>query len=92
MFQDSDHPWFLWSEEMTAGELRQILAGEQGEYLQGVYLGRLLREARLKEIWEFLTPEDIQAHWPRLERHLGRKKPFWQFLMAIWKKHGLVAG
>ena len=51
MFQDSDHPWFLWSEEMTAGELRQILAGEQGEYLQGVYLGRLLREARLKEIF-----------------------------------------
>lgn len=91
MFQDSDRPWFLWSEDMTAGELRKILAGEQGAYLQGVYFGRLLREARLKEIWEFLTPEDIEKHWPQLERHLGRKKSFWEFLLATWRKHGLLA-
>ncbi len=40
-FSDPDaRPYFLWSESFTVRDLREILAGGRGEYLQEVYLGR----------------------------------------------------
>lgn len=90
-FSDPDaRPYFLWSESFTVRDLREILAGGRGEYLQEVYLGRLLREARVHEVWQFITPADIVAHWDRLSLHLGKARPFWEYLLAIWEKHGLV--
>jgi hypothetical protein len=85
-------PYFLWSEEMTNRELREIIEGRRGLYLQGVYLGRLLREARLREIWQFITPADVVTHWSQVQRHLGRRRQFWEFLLRTWRRHGLLPG
>ncbi|GMU53711.1 MAG: hypothetical protein AMXMBFR33_28570 [Candidatus Xenobia bacterium] len=90
-FSDPEsRPYFLWSEDLNVGDLRAILAGERGAYLQEVYLGRLLREARVHEVWQFVTPEDVVTHWDRLSRHLGRARSFWEYLLSVWEKHGLV--
>lgn len=91
-FDDPDaKPYFLWSEEMTVRELRQILAGEQGEFLQNMYIGRILREARVREVWHFLTPNDIVQHWDGIQRHLGRSKKLWTYLLDVWDEHGLIS-
>ena len=75
---DSARPYFLWSEEMSLGQLREILAGSQGDYLRWVYSGRILREARMAEVWQFFTPGWIARHWDHLSPHLGRRREFWR--------------
>ena len=85
---DLARPYFLWSEEMNLGELKAILAGDQGEYLQWVYSGRILREARMQDVWVFFTPDWIAQNWGRLSPHLGRKRAFWEHCLEVWRKHG----
>jgi len=90
-FNDPDSkPYFLWSEAMTVGELRQILAGSQGPDLRLMYMARIMRECRVPEVWDFLTPKEIQEEWPRLQRRLGRSLTLWRFLMDTWTRHGLL--
>lgn len=87
---DDARPYFLWSEEVNLGELRAILAGDQGEYLRWVYAGRILREARMQDVWSFFTPTWVAENWARLSPYLGRKRPFWEHCLSVWKRHGRI--
>lgn len=90
LHQDQSRPYFLWSEEMNLGELRAVLAGSQGEYLRWVYAGRILREARMRDVWEFFSPDWVAENWARLSPYLGRKRSFWEHCLSVWKKHGRI--
>jgi len=81
-------PYFLWDEPMSVAELRARLerAG-LSERLR--LLGRILREARDADVWRFTTPAEVAAHWPELQRYLGRRRGFWQFLLGRWRELGL---
>ena len=81
-------PYFLWDEPMTLSELRARLqsAGRE-ERLR--LLGRILREARDTDVWRFTTPAEVLASWSELERYLGRRRAFWQFLLQRWQDLGL---
>ncbi|MBS2039594.1 hypothetical protein JST97_31700 [bacterium] len=90
-FSDPDgRPYFLWSENMTLAELRQILEGTWGEELQITYTARIMRECRVNEVWQLLTLEQILSLWPRLQRRLGRSRKFWNYLAEVWSRHGLI--
>ena len=78
-------PYFLWSEEMNDQRFRQVLAGSEGKETQFLYTARLLREARVAEVWAYLTPQDIADRWPSVKRHLGRMKLFWETLLEAWR-------
>lgn len=74
---------------MTVHELRRRLAGsdEERTYL----LGKILREAREPDVWLFTTPEEVSARWNDLQRHLGRRRDFWSFLLQQWRELGLLS-
>ena len=81
-------PYFLWDQPMTVSELRARLSGAgRGERLR--LLGRILREARDTDVWRFTTPAEVHASWSELERYLGRRRAFWQFLLGRWRHLGL---
>jgi hypothetical protein len=81
-------PYFLWDEPITLSELRARLnAGDPAGRLR--LLGRILREARDTDVWRFTTPAEVIASWPGLERYLGRRRAFWQFLLGRWQDLGL---
>lgn len=83
-------PYFLWDEPMTVAELREKLETvSQPEKLR--LLGKILREARDFEVWRFTTPNEVLRLWPRLSRHLGRRRRFWEFLLGEWQELGLLA-
>ena len=74
---------------MTLSELRLRLAtAPEPERLR--LLGKILREARDPDVWRFVTPEQVVRCWPGLVRHLGRRRAFWEFLLAEWGEAGLV--
>jgi hypothetical protein len=78
-------PYFLWDAPMTVGELQvRLRSAVPGDRVR--LLGKILREARDPDVWRFTTPEEIVALWPQLERHLGRRRAFWQFLLGRWQE------
>jgi hypothetical protein len=83
-------PWFLWDEAITVDELRAVLNGPDGpRKLQ--LLGKMLREARDIDVWEFTTPAEVRRLLPLIERRVGRRLPFWRFLIDGWVADGLLA-
>jgi hypothetical protein len=88
---DSDDkvPCFPWDQPMTVAELRRRLTtSSPSERLR--LLGRILREARDTDVWRFTTPREVAREWPRLCRHLGRRRAFWELLLERWTDQGLL--
>ncbi len=80
-------PYFLWDEPMTVSELREKLrSASEPERMR--LLGKILREARDTEVWLFTTPDDVIRNWQSLSRSLGRRRPFWEFLLEKWSEQG----
>lgn len=78
-------PYFLWDEPMSVAELRSRLASASDpERLR--LLGKILREARDTDVWQFTTPAEVARRLPELRRHLGRRRPFWEFLLGRWQE------
>jgi hypothetical protein len=87
--RDDAIPYFLWDEPMTVGELRSRLASSERERVR--LLGKIVREARDTDVWLFTTPEELSRRWDELQRHAGRRRSFWQFLLDTWRAQGLVS-
>lgn len=74
---------------MTVGELKHKLASaSEAERMR--LLGKILREARDRDVWIFTTPRDVWQNWPKLSPHLGRRRDFWKFLFDYWEREGLI--
>ena len=82
-------PYFLWDDPMTVSEFRDNLrTASAADHAR--LLGKLLREARDTDVWKFTTPAEVWQEWPALEKHLGRRRAFWEFLFDQWRKEGLI--
>ena len=75
-------PYFLWWTDATVADLRRHLASDAPAE-RAYWLGALLREANSRDVWLFVTPADIRAHWPALLRHLGRRREMWGWLLGL---------
>jgi hypothetical protein len=83
-------PYFAWDEPMTVREIKdrlQTMSLPERHRL----LGKILREAKDTDVWKFTSPEEVAANWAALAPHLGRRRPFWEFLLGQWRKQGLLA-
>ncbi|MRG90551.1 hypothetical protein [Polyangium spumosum] len=86
---DDATPYFLWDDPMTVAEFRRRLR-EASAPERDRLLGLLLREARDPDVWRFTTPEEVDARFDSIAKHLGRRKAFWVFLLDAWRKEGLL--
>ena len=87
--RDDLRPYFFWDEDTSIAELRAALSGDdESERLR--LLGKMLREARDTDVWRFVTPEEVAVALPSLNRHLGRRLRFWQYVIGRWRARGLV--
>ncbi|MEO6772726.1 MAG: hypothetical protein ABI467_06850 [Kofleriaceae bacterium] len=83
-------PYFLWDEDISIDELHTTLAGPDG-FVRDRLLGKMLREARDLDVWEFVTPSEVARVLPRVRRRIGRRFKFWSFLIEGWRRDGLLA-
>lgn len=74
---------------MTVAELKQKLGSASTEERMRL-LGKVLREARDTDVWQFTTRQEVWQNWDALSKHLGRRREFWQFLFEFWEKEGLI--
>lgn len=84
-----DRPWFIWDVPITDAQLRERLRHPDAD-TRAQWQARVLREARYSEVWEYLSLQDVLDDWSAIERHLGRRRAFWSYLLDGWRKDGLL--
>ena len=82
-------PYFIWDEDVSIDELRAVLAGPEG-FAKDRMFGKMLREARDLDVWEFVTPTAVAQALTRLQRRIGKRYPFWLFLIEGWRSDGIL--
>jgi hypothetical protein len=82
-------PYFLWDEDTSSAQLREVFRGPSGAERDRL-LGKMLREARDLDVWQFVSPADVAEALPRLRRRLGRRYEFWRWLIEGWRQDGLL--
>jgi hypothetical protein len=78
----STRPYFLWWTDATVAVLREKLASRDPDE-RGYWMGALLREANSRDVWQFVTQDEIRAAWPVVLRHLGRRREMWGWLLDL---------
>ncbi|XXT18179.1 hypothetical protein WME94_48910 [Sorangium sp. So ce429] len=86
---DQAIPYFLWDDPIPVSEVRRRLKSASLPERDRL-LGKILREAQDPDVWRFTTPEEVAARFSQLARHLGRRRRFWEFLLKLWHKEGLL--
>lgn len=74
----------MWDEDLTLDELRRRLSDPDPE-IRAYFLGKLMRQAKPDDVFQFVSLEAIYAHWPAVERYLGRTRQFWEWLLERWR-------
>jgi hypothetical protein len=89
---DNAVPYYFWDRRMSVGEIRRIL-GSPSHAEHVAVLSHLLREARPDEVWQwqFVSPADVAREWPQLSTRLGRRRRFWEWVLASWRALGLLS-
>jgi hypothetical protein len=82
-------PYFLWDVPITVAELRQRLRHPEPRE-RALWMARVMREARYDDVWRFLSLRDVLEHYDLIQRHLGRRRRFWDFLLDGWRDDGLL--
>ena len=77
-------PYFLWWADVTVGDLRRFLRSDDLKE-RAYWMGALLREANTRDVWWFVTAEEIRELWPHILRHLGRARERWAWLLGLPK-------
>ena len=82
-------PYFVWDVPVTVRELRRRLHHTDPEE-RALWMARVLREARFADVWRLLDVHDVDTWFARLKKHLGRSRPFWEWLLEGWRQDGLL--
>lgn len=88
---ETTRPYFLWSgnDRLTETELRsRVRSADLRE--RALWIGRVMREAKSDDVWKYVTIEEVLRDWSEIRRHLGRSRPFWEFLLDGWRRLGLI--
>jgi len=57
------HPYFLWWTDLTIAQFRERLASSDPD-VRAYWMGALLREANTRDVWLFVTTDEIRALCP----------------------------
>jgi len=84
LLTDSEgRPYFLWDCEMTVEELRAGLL-DPDRRVRAYLAGKVMRQAKPDDVFQFLSLQSIADLWPDLQRYLGTALPFWRWILREW--------
>ena len=71
---------FAWDRLETSASLKTKLADEASPTWHQT-AAWLMREARVEQVWKFLTLNQIHQNFSRISPLLGRQRPVWEHLL-----------
>lgn len=85
----ADNLDFAWDRPESAASLRARLAeANPTEWLNIV--AWIMREARVDQVWEFLTLRQVAEIYPRVSPMLGRRKSLWEYVLRVAHELGRI--
>ena len=78
-------PYFLWDMDFSLAVFETRILDPDPE-VRAYLIGKLMRQAKPDDVFQFVTLEAVRQLWPRLLRHLGQSRPFWIWLMETWNR------
>jgi hypothetical protein len=82
-------PNFSWDRKLTEKQIFSRLQASTG--LQKIlFVSWILREAAFKDIWKYVTPQEVWKQFGELKQFLGRRKAFWEFILGKWHELGRI--
>jgi hypothetical protein len=84
-------PYFLWDCDLTLDRFQAVLQDPDPE-VRAYWIGKLMRQAKPDDVFQFVTVEQIESHWTLLNRYLGWSREFWTWILATWRALPRVAG
>jgi hypothetical protein len=82
-------PYFLWDVDMTLEAFVAELASSDPQ-VRGYALGKAMRQAKPDDVLMLASPAQIARDWPWAEPYLGQTRDFWTWLLATWRRLGVV--
>ena len=85
----ADNLDFAWDRPESTASLRARLAeANPTEWLNIV--AWIMREARVDQVWEFLTLRQVAEIYPRVSPMLGRRKSLWEYVLRVAHELGRI--
>ena len=85
----ADNLDFAWDRPETAASLHARLASSADvDWLRTA--AWLMREARVDQVWQFLTLEEVAEKFPQFSPMLGRRRPVWEHLIRAAHELGRI--
>ncbi len=86
---DNAVPYICWDRQWTVADIRgRLRAAKDAERHR--LMAWLMRELKTTEVWNFLTPGDIQREFEGIRPWLGPARPLWEHLLGMWHEMGRV--
>ncbi len=82
-------PYFAWDLDLTLEEFRARLVDPDPE-VRAYFLAKAMRQARPDDVLQLVSPQRLADDWERVRPHLGSSRPFWEWLLATWRRHGTI--
>jgi len=77
-------PYFLWDVDVDLAGLQERLRDPNAE-VRAHWMAKVLREAKPDDALRFFSVREIRDSWDSVQRYLGRKRMFWQWLIQAWE-------
>ncbi len=75
-------PYFMWDEILTKDEIKRQLIESPVERKISL-MAKIMRDARLQDVWEFISVNDIVKYHNDLFQQLGWHKDLWVFYITL---------
>jgi hypothetical protein len=79
----SQRPYFFWDYDITEEEVHEILRGDD-KVEKAWIITRILEYAKWKDIWRYLTVQDIQENLEHVQFRWPRDRELWTVAIARW--------
>ena len=81
---EQGRPYFLWDVDLTLDAFRSNLR-TRGRAERAYLVGKLMRQAKPDDVFEFVTLAEVRDLWTDLVGYLGRTREFWTWLLGAWE-------
>ena len=89
LLDNQGRPYFLWDVDMTLDEFTQRLATADPP-VRAWLIEKMMRQAKPDDALQFVSAQQIADLFPALEKHLGRTRDFWRWLLDEWGRRGII--
>ena len=84
-------PYFLWDLDIDLASFERLLRHPDPE-VRAYFVGKLMRQAKPDDVFQFVSKTTIRELWPKVQRYLGRSRDFWTWLLEHRDRQGRGAG